>query len=126
MSTLLKKLSIVTITLLIAFSVSACEKKTTVEKIQDVVNPKGPMEKAGEKIDDILRLVAAPGCSEHHAGRALDIGSPAAQELDEQFAKTAEFYWLKKYAARFGFHLSYPRANRHRIGYEPWHWCWRP
>ena len=81
---------------------------------------------AGEKIADILRLVAAPGCSEHHAGRALDIGSPAAQELDEQFAKTAEFCWLKKYAARFGFHLSYPRANRHRIGYEPWHWCWRP
>ena len=81
---------------------------------------------AGEKIDDILRLVAAPGCSEHHAGRALDIGSPAAQELDEKFAKTAEFCWLKKHAARFGYHLSYPRANPHRIGYEPWHWCWRP
>jgi hypothetical protein len=30
----------------------ACEKKTTVEKIQDMVNPKGPMEKVGEKIDD--------------------------------------------------------------------------
>ena len=80
---------------------------------------------AGEKIADILRLVAAPGCSEHHTGRALDIGSPAEQELDEHFARTAEFRWLKKHAGAFGFHLSYPRRNRHRIGYEPWHWCWR-
>ena len=80
---------------------------------------------AGEKIADILRLVAAPGCSEHHTGRALDIGSPAEQELDEHFARTAEFRWLKKHAAEFGFHLSYPRRNPHRIGYEPWHWCWR-
>ncbi|MDI1336529.1 MAG: D-alanyl-D-alanine carboxypeptidase family protein [Lacunisphaera sp.] len=80
---------------------------------------------ADERIADILRLVAAPGCSEHHTGRAIDIGSPADCKLDEHFAKTAEFLWLRKNAARFGFHLSYPRRNRHRIGYEPWHWCWR-
>jgi hypothetical protein len=52
MPALLKKLSIISVGLLIAFSLAACEKKTTVEKIQDVVNPQGPMEKAGEKIDD--------------------------------------------------------------------------
>lgn len=80
---------------------------------------------AGEKISDILRLVAAPGCSEHHTGRALDIGSPDEHELDEHFAKTAEFRWLKRHAAEFGFHLSYPRRNPHRIAYEPWHWCWQ-
>ena len=51
MSTL-KMLSILSISLLIATGLFACEKKTTVEKIQDAVNPKGPMEKAGEKIDD--------------------------------------------------------------------------
>lgn len=79
----------------------------------------------GEEITDILRLVAAPGCSEHHTGRALDIGSPVEQKLDEHFAKTAEFRWLKRHATEFGFHLSYPRRNPHRIGYEPWHWCWR-
>jgi len=81
--------------------------------------------RAGQTIADILRLVAAPGCSEHHTGRAIDIGSPENQELDEDFARTAEFRWLGKHAARFGFHLSYPRNNRHGIGYEPWHWCWR-
>ncbi len=47
-----KKLSIVSLSLLIATGLLACEKKTTVEKIQDAVNPKGTMEKAGEKIDE--------------------------------------------------------------------------
>lgn len=81
--------------------------------------------RAGQKITDILRLVAAPGYSEHHTGRAIDIGSPDNQQLDEDFAKTAGFRWLRKHAARFGFRLSYPRRNHHGIGYEPWHWCWR-
>ncbi len=80
---------------------------------------------AGERIGDILRLVAAPGCSEHHTGRAIDVGSPVHLQLDEHFARTAEFRWLRRHAGRFGFHLSYPRHNRHGIGYEPWHWCWR-
>lgn len=48
----LKKLSILSISLLLATGLFACEKKTTVEKIQDAVNPQGPMEKAGEKIDE--------------------------------------------------------------------------
>ena len=78
----------------------------------------------GDAIGDILRLIAAPGCSEHHTGRAIDVGSPGNCALDEYFSRTAEFRWLKKYAARFGFQLSYPRGNRHGISYEPWHWCW--
>ena len=50
----LKKLSIVSFSLLIATGLLACEEKTTVEKIQDAVNPQGPMEKAGEKIDETV------------------------------------------------------------------------
>ena len=80
---------------------------------------------AGARIGDILRFVAAPGCSEHHTGRALDLGSPAAVDLDEDFARTREYRWLTRHAARFGFRLSYPRGNPHGIGFEPWHWCWR-
>lgn len=79
----------------------------------------------GQSIDDILRYVAAPGFSEHHTGRAIDIGTSGHLELEENFARTAAFRWLKKHARHFGFHLSYPRGNRHGIGYEPWHWCWR-
>jgi hypothetical protein len=49
---MLKNLSILSVSLLIVTGLFACEKKTTVEKIQDAVNPQGPMEKAGEKIDE--------------------------------------------------------------------------
>ena len=80
---------------------------------------------AGQPIAAILRLVAAPGYSEHHTGRALDVGSPDDISLDEHFARTAAFRWLQRHAGRFGFYLSYPRRNPHGIAYEPWHWCWR-
>ena len=78
----------------------------------------------GEPAVRILSYVAAPGFSEHHTGRALDIGSPEHNELDEAFGDTGAFRWLEQNAARFGFTLSYPRGNPHGIAYEPWHWCW--
>lgn len=80
---------------------------------------------AGQPIDAILRLVAAPGYSEHHTGRALDIGSPEDTELEESFAETPAYVWLLAHAPAHGFHQSYPRDNPHRIAFEPWHWCWR-
>jgi len=79
---------------------------------------------AGESLEAILQLVAAPGCSEHHTGRALDLGSPGHTGLEADFAKTREFRWLKRHASEFGFFLSYPRQNPHGIAFEPWHWCW--
>jgi D-alanyl-D-alanine carboxypeptidase len=81
---------------------------------------------AGDTITDILRYVAAPGCSEHHTGRAIDLGSPhTTRALEEDFALTPEFRWLTEHAGCFGFSLSYPCDNPHGISYEPWHWCWR-
>jgi len=79
---------------------------------------------SGRRLDEILRYVAAPGFSEHHTGRAIDIGSPEHTELDEEFAETAAFRWLEQHAVRFGFTLSYPRNNSCGFGYEPWHWSW--
>lgn len=79
---------------------------------------------AGEDIDAILRFVAAPGFSEHHTGRAIDIGSPEDVGLDEKFGHTAAFRWLRRHAGKFGFVMTYPRGNRYGFGYEPWHWCW--
>jgi D-alanyl-D-alanine carboxypeptidase len=73
----------------------------------------------GEPAEKILAYVAAPGFSEHHTGRALDIGSPEHSELDEAFGDTGAFSWLEQNAARFGFTLSYPRGNPHGIAYEP-------
>jgi zinc D-Ala-D-Ala carboxypeptidase len=79
----------------------------------------------GQRIEDILRVSAVPGCSEHHTGRALDFGAPDHLRLEVTFARTREYRWLRRQAGRFGFHLSYPRHNRQGITYEPWHWCWR-
>ncbi|HVU24599.1 MAG TPA: M15 family metallopeptidase [Opitutus sp.] len=80
---------------------------------------------AGRAIGEVLRLVAAPGCSEHHTGRALDLGTPGEPPLEEGFATTPAFAWLRRRAREFGFALSYPPGNPHGIAFEPWHWCWR-
>lgn len=78
----------------------------------------------GQSIADILRVSAAPGYSEHHSGRVVDLTTPGCAKLEEAFENTQAFAWLTEYASRFGFTLSYPRDNPHGIVYEPWHWCW--
>jgi D-alanyl-D-alanine carboxypeptidase len=78
----------------------------------------------GLSMDDILRVSAAPGYSEHHSGRAVDLTTPGFAVLEEEFEHSPAFAWLHVQAQRFGFRLSYPRDNPHRIAYEPWHWCW--
>lgn len=71
---------------------------------------------------EILRVSAAPGFSEHHTGRALDLTAPGAEALETSFENTAAFAWLTAEAKHHGFRLSYPRDNLHGIAYEPWHW----
>lgn len=77
----------------------------------------------GETIEDILRSSAIPGYSEHHTGRAIDIGTPGSPPLEEEFETTPAFAWLTRRAGEFGFSMTYPRGNKHGIIYEPWHWC---
>jgi D-alanyl-D-alanine carboxypeptidase len=79
----------------------------------------------GQTVDEILTVNAAPGYSEHHSGRALDIGMPDEPPAEESFEHTPAFDWLCGNAAAFGFVMSYPRDNPHGIVHEPWHWCWR-
>jgi len=78
----------------------------------------------GLTLDDILKVNTAPGYSEHHSGRALDLGSPGCAPAEVEFETTPAFAWLQANAARFGFRLSYPRNNPHGVVYEPWHWYW--
>ncbi len=78
----------------------------------------------GEYLRNILRVSAAPGYSEHHSGRCVDLTTPGYASLDEVFQYSLAFVWLSEHAARFGFTLSYPTDNPHGIAYEPWHWCW--
>jgi D-alanyl-D-alanine carboxypeptidase len=76
----------------------------------------------GQSVAEILRVNAAPGFSEHHGGRVLDISTPGEPAAEESFEHTPAFAWLQAHAGDFGFEMSYPRGNPHGIDYEPWHW----
>jgi D-alanyl-D-alanine carboxypeptidase len=77
----------------------------------------------GLLIDQILRVNAAPGFSEHHSGRALDLGTSGCDALVEEFENTDAFQWLQGNAVTYDFRLSFPRNHASSIDYEPWHWC---
>jgi D-alanyl-D-alanine carboxypeptidase len=72
---------------------------------------------------EILSVAAYPGFSEHHTGRAVDLGAPGQEDLTETFETAPQFAWLTKNAHRYGFVLTYTRNNSFGISYEPWHWC---
>ncbi len=65
---------------------------------------------------------ARPGFSEHQTGLAadLDAGSCALS----CFGGTAQYTWLKKNAANYGYIERYPAGLTGITGYspEPWHW----
>lgn len=74
--------------------------------------------------EEIFRLSAAPGHSEHHTGRAVDINTPGSRSLSEEFATTPAFAWLVKHAPSLGWQMSFPPNNPYGIAYEPWHWLY--
>jgi len=78
---------------------------------------------SGQSVSDILRVNAAPGYSEHHTGRAVDIASPGSRPLTEEFEGSAAFRWLMANATGFGFSMTYPSDNPYGFIYEPWHWA---
>lgn len=77
---------------------------------------------AGQTIDEILSVNAAPGYSEHHTGQAVDIATLGSRPLTEEFESTVAFAWLCKNAENFSFSMTYPRDNPWGFIYEPWHW----
>jgi D-alanyl-D-alanine carboxypeptidase len=80
--------------------------------------------KKGHSDDEIFRLLARPGYSQHHTGCALDLHTPSSALLEESFEDTVAFTWLSEHAHEYGFTLSYPRDNPYGIVYEPWHWLY--
>ena len=69
------------------------------------------------------RWVAPPGHSEHHTGRALDIGDALSPGCDVElcFEETRAYQWLRGHAGAYGFVLSFPRKQT-AVSFEPWHW----
>lgn len=80
---------------------------------------------AGRSLERILSENAPPGYSEHHTGRAVDIGTNGEPLLELTFGDTPTYEWLKRRAGEFGFTLSYPEDNAQGYQYEPWHWCYQ-
>ncbi len=77
----------------------------------------------GDSIEEILKVNAVPGFSEHHTGRALDLTTPEFEPLSEHFEESAAFAWLSQHAREYDFVMSYSRDNPYGLIYEPWHWC---
>ncbi len=77
---------------------------------------------SGQRLEDILKVNAAPGFSEHHSGCALDITTPDYAPLEEEFENSPAFAWLCEHGKNFGFSMSFPKHNNAGIAYEPWHW----
>lgn len=76
----------------------------------------------GISIDEILKVLAAPGYSEHHTGEAVDITTHNCPPAEEAFEATPAHAWLATHASAYGFTESFPRGNPHSLVYEPWHW----
>ena len=66
---------------------------------------------AGQSLEQILKVNAPPGYSEHHTGRAVDLTTPGCSPLSEGFETMAAFGWLVRHGRRFGFAMTYPRDN---------------
>ena len=80
---------------------------------------------SGQTLEQIMKVNALPGESEHHTGRAIDLTTGDEKEvLTESFEKTYAFEWLTKNAYKYGFKLSFLRNNDYGFVYEPWHWCY--
>lgn len=69
--------------------------------------------------------VALPGHSEHQLGVAVDMKSASDPAFSyDNFKHSAEYAWLVKNAATYGFIQSYREGTESITGYiaEPWHW----
>ncbi len=67
---------------------------------------------------------APPGYSEHSTGYAIDVGDGnyPNTHFEVEFEQTPAFKWMKRYAAKYHFVLSFPPNNKQGVTYEPWHW----
>ena len=67
---------------------------------------------------------APPGYSEHSTGYAIDVGDGdyPNTHFEVEFEQTPAFKWMKRYASKYHFVLSFPPENKQGVTYEPWHW----
>jgi D-alanyl-D-alanine carboxypeptidase len=91
------------------------------------------IERAKEKGEE--KYAAAVGESEHHTGKAVDLGgcpmtdgvrddNAERLELRKPFEELPEYAWLQEHAAEYGYRQTYTKENEDRTGMpaEAWHW----
>ncbi|MDB5189565.1 MAG: peptidase and DD-carboxypeptidase VanY/endolysin [Parcubacteria group bacterium] len=66
------------------------------------------------------RFSADQGYSEHQLGTAVDLTTKELGTTSLAFATSPSGVWLETNAYKYGFILSYPKANTY-YQYEPWH-----
>lgn len=66
---------------------------------------------------------ARPGYSEHQTGFTMDLSAGGCSL--ECFAKSAQYKWMKKHAAEYGFIERYKSGYEDITGYSPEAWHWR-
>ena len=74
--------------------------------------------------EEVSKLIAVPGRSEHELGLAVDIADEDNPKLDEQQGDTPTSRWLEENAWHYGFIQRYPRGAEDITGYSwhPWHY----
>ena len=67
---------------------------------------------------------APPGYSEHSTGYAIDVGDGNYPDthFEVEFEQTPAYKWMKRFASKYHFVLSFPPNNKQGVTYEPWHW----
>lgn len=89
--------------------------RTSSRQAQIVANKK----KQGQSAKQIYYTSSHPGYSEHHTGLAVDF-SP----INDSFAKTAGYRWLKNNAHKYGFYQTFTAdySAYSGVSEESWHW----
>lgn len=89
--------------------------RTSSRQAQIIANKK----KQGQSAKQIYYTSSHPGYSEHHTGLAVDF-SP----INDSFAKTAGYLWLKNNAHKYGFYQTFTTeySTYSGVSEESWHW----
>lgn len=109
------------IRVLSAYRSVALQKSLYDRKVNELIGQGLSREDAEVKAATIVKR---PGTSEHNTGLAVDVGGSGDYSIEESFANTKAYRWLKAHCAEYGFILRFPKEKEDVTGviYEPWHY----
>ena len=77
-----------------------------------------------QALEKVMEDTALPGQSEHQTGLCVDFMTRSMSNLDNSFAETDVFEWLKENSWKYGFIIRFPEDKTNITGYsyESWHY----